>query len=173
MNPLEVKEAQGAIRRRGRFRRERHPQQNAALRDRRLVDFAAEALTFIADGRIAVVPVEIILFRRGRARLMSGTRPDTHESELEEIRDEVTEPPLYRVLIHNDDFTPKTFVIEILMQVFNKPMDEATSIMWHTHNGGTGLCGIYPLEVAETKVNMVTEAARASGFPLRLTVEED
>lgn len=104
---------------------------------------------------------------------MSGENPGIQEGELSEVRDEVTEPPLYKVLIHNDDYTPKDFVVEILIKVFNKPMDEATSIMWHTHENGTGLCGIYPLEVAETKVNMVTEAARDSGFPLRLTIEEE
>jgi ATP-dependent Clp protease adaptor protein ClpS len=104
---------------------------------------------------------------------MSPSRTDIHESELDEVREEVTEPPLYRVLIHNDDYTPKAFVVEILMKIFNKTMDEATGIMWHTHQNGTGLCGIYPLEVAETKVGVVTEAARDSGFPLRLTIEED
>jgi ATP-dependent Clp protease adaptor protein ClpS len=104
---------------------------------------------------------------------MSPSRPDIHESELDEVREDVTEPPLYRVLIHNDDYTPKAFVVEILMKVFNKAMDEATGIMWHTHQNGTGLCGIYPLEVAETKVGLVTEAARDSGFPLKLTIEED
>jgi ATP-dependent Clp protease adaptor protein ClpS len=104
---------------------------------------------------------------------MSPSRPDIHESELEEVREEVTEPPQYRVLIHNDDYTPKAFVVEILMKIFNKTMEEATGIMWHTHQNGTGLCGIYPLEVAETKVGVVTEAARDSGFPLRLTIEED
>ena len=104
---------------------------------------------------------------------MSRTRPDIQEGDLAEVRDEVTEPPLYKVLIHNDDFTPKAFVVEVLVKIFNKPMDEAQVIMWHTHENGTGLCGIYPLEVAETKVNMVTEAARASGFPLRLTIEAE
>jgi ATP-dependent Clp protease adaptor protein ClpS len=104
---------------------------------------------------------------------MSGTRPDIQESDLAEVRDEVTEPPLYRVLIHNDDYTSKAFVVEVLMKVFNKSMDEAVRIMWHTHENGTGLCGIYPFEVAETKVKMVTEAARDSGFPLRLSIEED
>jgi ATP-dependent Clp protease adaptor protein ClpS len=104
---------------------------------------------------------------------MGGTNPDIQEGELSEVRDEITEPPQYKVLIHNDDFTPKAFVVEVLMKVFNKAMEEATGIMWHTHENGTGLCGIYPLEVAETKVNLVTEAARDSGFPLRLTIEEE
>jgi len=105
--------------------------------------------------------------------LMSMSHPDSHESDLDEVREKVTEPPLYRVLIHNDDYTPKAFVVEILMKVFSKAMDEATGIMWHAHQNGTGLCGVYTFEVAETKVNLVTEAARASGFPLRLSTEED
>lgn len=104
---------------------------------------------------------------------MSGENSDIQESDASEVRDQVTEPPLYRVLIHNDDYTPKGFVVEVLMKVFNKSMDEATGIMWHTHENGTGLCGIYPLEVAETKVTTVTEAARDSGYPLKLTIEAD
>lgn len=104
---------------------------------------------------------------------MSADRPDIQTSDVEEARDEPAEPPLYKVLIHNDDYTPKAFVVDVLMKVFNKPMDEAEGIMWHTHENGTGLCGIYPLEVAETKINRVTEAARASGYPLRLTIEAE
>jgi len=60
-----------------------------------------------------------------------------------------------------------------LVEVFNKALEEATQIMWHTHKNGTGLCGVYSFEVAETKVNLVAAAARDSGFPLRLTIEED
>ena len=104
---------------------------------------------------------------------MSGGLPDIHESDLAEVRDQITEPPMYKVLIYNDDFTTKAFVVEILMVVFNKSMDEATQIMWSTHKNGTGLCGIYPVEVAETKINIVTEVARESGFPLRLSIEEE
>jgi ATP-dependent Clp protease adaptor protein ClpS len=104
---------------------------------------------------------------------MSATTPDIHESDLAEVRDEVTEPPMYRVLIHNDDYTTKAFVVEVLMVVFQKSMDEATRIMWHTHENGSGLCGIYPFELAETKVNVALESARENGFPLKLTIEEE
>jgi ATP-dependent Clp protease adaptor protein ClpS len=104
---------------------------------------------------------------------MSDTKPDIAEGELAEIHEEVSEPPLYKVLIHNDDFTPKTFVVEIVMVVFSKSMEEATRIMWQAHHNGIGLCGLYPFEVAETKVDVVTEAARENGFPLRLTMEEE
>ena len=62
---------------------------------------------------------------------------------------------------------------KVLMGVFNKSMDEATRIMWQAHRNGTGLCGVYPLEVAETKVQVVTEAARENGFPLKLSLEEE
>lgn len=104
---------------------------------------------------------------------MSDMKPDIREGDLAETRDEVTEPPLYRVLIHNDDFTTKDFVVSLLVVVFNKSVEEATQIMWQAHRNGTGLCGVYPLEVAETKVKVVTEAARENGFPLKLTIEPE
>jgi ATP-dependent Clp protease adaptor protein ClpS len=104
---------------------------------------------------------------------MSGTKPEIFEGELSDTRDEVTEPALYKVFIHNDDYTPKDFVVQILVVVFNKALEEATQIMWQAHHHGTALCGIYPFEVAETKVNVVTEAARENGFPLKLTIEAE
>lgn len=104
---------------------------------------------------------------------MAPQIPDPQESGLTDVQEKITEPPLYRVMLHNDDFTTKEFVVEILVGVFNKSVDEATQIMWQAHRKGTGLCGIYPYEVAETKVNIAIEAARDSGFPLRLTIEEE
>jgi ATP-dependent Clp protease adaptor protein ClpS len=116
----------------------------------------------------------ITFFSSGKeAGLMSGRIPDSREDTFSETDEEISEPPMYRVLIHNDDFTTKAFVVEILTSVFNKSIDEATRIMWQAHRNGTGLCGIYTLEVAETKVNLVTAAARENGFPLKLTLEED
>lgn len=104
---------------------------------------------------------------------MSDVKPEITEDDLVETRDEVTEPRLYKVLIHNDDFTTKEFVVELLVVVFNKSVEEATQVMWQAHRNGTGLCGVYPLEVAETKVKVVTEAARENGFPLKLTIEAE
>ncbi|RPJ72621.1 MAG: ATP-dependent Clp protease adaptor ClpS [Desulfobacteraceae bacterium] len=104
---------------------------------------------------------------------MSTTKNLPYAETDGEIREAVEEPPDYRVLLHNDDFTTKQFVVEMLMAVFNKSPEEATEIMWRTHQSGVGLCGIYPLDVAETKVNVATEAARDAGFPLRLTIEEE
>lgn len=80
-------------------------------------------------------------------------------------------PSLYKVLLHNDDFTPMEFVVEILTRFFNKTTAQATEIMLTVHHEGIGLCGIYPFEVAETKVTLVTESAREHEYPLQCTLE--
>ena len=99
--------------------------------------------------------------------------PDSQQDVISDIKDDITEPPMYRVIIYNDDFTTKEFVVGILTAVFNKTIDEATRVMWHTHKNGRGLCGIYTLEVAETKTNLVAAAAKENGFPLKLNIEEN
>lgn len=104
---------------------------------------------------------------------MSKDLPDRQEETIAEIDEKVTEPPMYKVLLHNDDFTTKAFVVEILMAIFNKSQEEATRLMWHIHKNQIGVCGIYPLEVAETKVAQVTALARENGFPLKSTIEAE
>jgi len=96
------------------------------------------------------------------------------EDEAESItREELTEPPMYRVLLHNDDFTTMDFVVQILMLVFGKNSDEATRIMLNVHRKGIGLCGVYTYEVAETKVDTVHALAREHQYPLKCTMEKD
>ena len=98
------------------------------------------------------------------------SRPDT---DLEtDIIDEVKEPRKFRVLLHNDDYTTMDFVIMILMNVFHKNKAEATRIMLSVHEKGVGECGVFPAEVAETKVELVHSLARKEGFPLRSSMEE-
>ena len=104
---------------------------------------------------------------------MSEKLPDRHEESVTEIDEETTEPPMYKVLLHNDDFTTKEFVVEILMAIFNKSQEEAIHLMWYVHKNKVGVCGIYPLEVAETKIIQVRTLATENGFPLKLTVEEE
>jgi ATP-dependent Clp protease adaptor protein ClpS len=99
--------------------------------------------------------------------------PDIQKEIHEVIEEKTTEPPMYKVLLHNDDYTTKAFVVEILMAVFNKSRQEATSLMWHVHRNGSGVCGIYPYEMAETKVNLVTMVARENGFPLKTSMERE
>jgi ATP-dependent Clp protease adaptor protein ClpS len=81
-------------------------------------------------------------------------------------------PPLYRVLLLNDDYTPMEFVIEVLERFFNKDRDEATHIMLHVHHNGVGECGVYTYEVAETKVTQVMDFARKHQHPLQCVMEK-
>lgn len=85
---------------------------------------------------------------------------------------EFKEPPHYRVILHNDDYTTMDFVVEILCTVFHKSQEEAIRIMLAVHEKGQCECGIYPAEVAETKVSIVHGKARAAGFPLRCSLED-
>jgi ATP-dependent Clp protease adaptor protein ClpS len=104
---------------------------------------------------------------------MSEYSPETEEEVISETRDEIDEPPMYKVLLHNDDYTTMEFVVEILMLVFNKPPEEAVEIMLNVHQKGIGICGVYTYEVSETKVNTVHDLARENGFPLKCTMEEE
>ncbi len=87
--------------------------------------------------------------------------------------EKVKKPPLYKVLLHNDDYTTMEFVVEILMHVFNKSPGSATRIMLDVHKKGIGVCGVYSYEIAETKVDRVHYLAREHGFPLRCSMERE
>jgi ATP-dependent Clp protease adaptor protein ClpS len=82
-------------------------------------------------------------------------------------------PPLYKVLLLNDDFTPMEFVVHVVEQFFHKNRQEATTIMLHVHRRGVGICGVYTYEVAETKVNQVVDFARQNQHPLQCTMEKE
>lgn len=88
------------------------------------------------------------------------------------VEDELSEPPMFKVLLHNDHYTTMEFVVEVLEKVFRKARAEATRIMLNVHNEGVGLCGIYTAEIAETKIDIVHALARKAGFPLRCSLEE-
>ena len=102
---------------------------------------------------------------------MSKPTPDTREHIASEVAEVLQEPPMYKVLLHNDDYTTKEFVVNVLMTVFRKSREEAVRIMWYVHKNGIGLCGIFPYEIAETKVNMVGSLAKERGFPLKTSME--
>ena len=95
-----------------------------------------------------------------------GSEPDIA------VEDQLQEPRQFKVLLHNDDYTSMDFVVEVLMNVFGKSETEAFAIMMSVHEKGIGLCVIYTAEVAETKVQIVHQMARARSFPLRCTMEE-
>ncbi len=93
--------------------------------------------------------------------------------EETESKTKLERPPLYKVLLHNDDFTTMEFVVFILQTVFNRSEDEALQIMLNVHRQGIGVAGVYTYEVAEMKVDKVTNLAQANEFPLLCTMEED
>lgn len=82
-------------------------------------------------------------------------------------------PPLYRVKLLNDDFTPMDFVVEVLERFFNKSREQATTLMLQVHNEGSAICGVYPLDVAETKVRQVITLARDNQHPLQCVIERN
>jgi ATP-dependent Clp protease adaptor protein ClpS len=91
----------------------------------------------------------------------------------EETQRKTRKPRRYKVLVHNDDYTTMEFVVEVLVRHFRKSPAEATKIMLQVHHQGVGLAGVYPREMAETKIAEVTDEARAQGMPLLLTSEAE
>ncbi len=87
-------------------------------------------------------------------------------------RTQVREPSLYKVLLHNDDYTSMEFVVAILENVFRKNISEASKIMMNVHQEGVGVAGIYTREICETKVAIVHELAQQSEYPLRCSIEQ-
>jgi ATP-dependent Clp protease adaptor protein ClpS len=104
---------------------------------------------------------------------MGETHRQTGGEVLERTRQETKRPELYKVLLLNDDYTTMDFVIEVLESIFNKPPAEAYRIMMAVHTQGKGLCGVYPFDIAETKVETVIDRARENGFPLKATLEPE
>ena len=94
------------------------------------------------------------------------------EKLLDTVRQKAAPPPMYKVLLNNDDYTPMDFVIEVLMQFFNMDAEKANQIMLTVHYRGRAVCGIYTAEIAETKVMQVTRYARQHQHPLMCTMEQ-
>jgi ATP-dependent Clp protease adaptor protein ClpS len=104
---------------------------------------------------------------------MAGSDRQTDGEILERTKQETKKPELYKVLLLNDDYSTMEFVVEVLETIFHKAPAEAFRIMMAVHTQGKGLCGVYPYEVAETKVDTVIARARENGFPLRAAMEPE
>lgn len=103
-------------------------------------------------------------------------RPAPHPDDsalLEADKVDLAPPPMYKVLLLNDDYTPMDFVVEVLQRFFTKTREQATQIMLKVHNEGRGLCGIYPRDIAATKVEQVMAHARENQHPLACVMEEN
>lgn len=103
---------------------------------------------------------------------MGGRQDQTGEAVKERVKVEKKEPPLYKVILLNDDYTTMEFVVRVLESVFQKSPAEAYRIMMNVHVQGRGIAGVYPWEIAETKAETVAALARGAQFPLRAAVEE-
>jgi ATP-dependent Clp protease adaptor protein ClpS len=106
---------------------------------------------------------------------MSNTdSSESHDGDLavQETKPKLQKPPLYKVVLLNDDFTPMDFVIDILVRFFAMSEEKATRIMLHVHTRGVGVCGVYAKDVAETKVVIVNEYSREHQHPLMCSMEE-
>ena len=106
---------------------------------------------------------------------MSGPKPnEERESGLsvQESKPELKRPPMYKVLLLNDDYTPMEFVVVVLESFFRMDREKATQIMLHVHTRGVGVCGVYTRDIAETKVSQVNDFSRSHQHPLMCTMEE-
>lgn len=90
---------------------------------------------------------------------------------LQEAKPAVKEPPMYQVVLLNDDFTPMDYVVMVLMEFFAMTNERATKVMMQVHMSGKGICGVYTREIAETKVAQVNAHARTNDYPLLCTME--
>ncbi len=109
---------------------------------------------------------------RGLTPVHNRLVPSPTEKLQERVQTQKKEPELYQVVLLNDDYTTMEFVVEVLESVFEKGPAEAFQIMMHVHRNGRGIAGVYPWEVAETKVETVTSLAREAGFPLKAVTEK-
>jgi len=102
-----------------------------------------------------------------------GTKQPQHHDELvvQEAKPRLQKPPLYKVILLNDDYTPMEFVVIVLQRFFQKSREEATRIMLHVHQRGIGVCGVYTREVAESKVRQVMSFSSENQHPLQCTLE--
>ncbi|MDR9501817.1 MAG: ATP-dependent Clp protease adapter ClpS [Desulfurivibrionaceae bacterium] len=97
---------------------------------------------------------------------------DVQDGVISEQRREVKEPPMFKVLLHNDDYTSMDFVILVLESVFHKRAEDATRIMLNVHQQGVGVAGVYTRDMAETKIALVHDLARHQEYPLKCSLEQ-
>jgi ATP-dependent Clp protease adaptor protein ClpS len=115
----------------------------------------------------------------GEAVIMSSDDGDKNDGKksinitIVAERPKTKRPPLYKVIMLNDDFTPMEFVVHVLKSYFRKSEEEATQVMLHVHQRGVGVCGVYTYEVAETKASQVMDLARKNQHPLQLQLEKE
>ena len=130
----------------------------------------AEASKFVPPPLVARVAGEV---REAMEPTYIAERTDAGSHALLKEKAKVEPPPLYKVMLLNDDYTPMEFVVGILQALFNRSHREAMTIMLHVHEKGVGICGCYPYDIAETKAAQVVGVARKNEHPLQCVIEKD
>jgi len=125
----------------------------------------------ITTTKVASPPIRAMAGKKGPGR--DGGGDDNRTGLATKTRPKTKKPSLYKVLLLNDDYTPMEFVIHVLEKYFSKGREEATRIMLHVHQKGVGICGVFPYEVAETKVTQVMDFSRQNSHPLQCTMEKE
>lgn len=116
----------------------------------------------------------MIKLQQMQQQQQKNTNIDLLEKDpIAEKKNKIKKPRLYKVIYLNDDYTTVNFVVDTLIKFFNKSFEEAISLAMNIHNKGTGVAGIYTLDVAETKANLTMDLARKNGFPLLLILEPE
>ena len=107
-------------------------------------------------------------------KIVNSNDPDHSDGALIELtKPKLKKPPLYRVILLNDDYTPMEFVVSILQGIFQLSEEASVQIMLHVHQKGMGICGVFTREIAESKVQLVMDAAQSNQHPLQCTMEPD
>jgi len=127
----------------------------------------------VGCGRRGLYPQALITLVSYNGAAMADRDNQRQGGVLEKTRDLTKRPELYRVLLHNDDYTSMEFVLDILETIFSKSPAEAHRIMMHVHSAGIGVAGVYTHELAETRVANVHDQAKQAGYPLRASLEEE
>ena len=144
----------------------------AALEKRSLCHYLSSRSLPRAASGAAYTPYQILDTLETMAHESEHEHDSGRGQALETAKPEVARPPLFQVLLLNDDFTPMDFVVEVLRGFFNLSQEQAVQVMLHVHTRGKGVCGVFTREVAETKVTHVNEYARSHQHPLLCTMEK-
>jgi ATP-dependent Clp protease adaptor protein ClpS len=104
---------------------------------------------------------------------MSVNNSNDDTQTVTRVKKKLKEPAFYKVILLNDDFSPMDFVVDLIVRFFSKSVEEATEIMLSIHHEGFGVCGVYPRDIAETKMNQVNQYARQNGHPLKCRIERN
>jgi len=99
-------------------------------------------------------------------------RWSNHDLQVKEAKPKIKKPPMYQVVLFNDDYTPMDFVVDVLIKFFHMEKEQATRIMMHVHTRGKGVCGVFAKDIAETRKMQINKYAKSNQHPLKSDIEK-